>query len=361
MFHMISTLLIPSVFGFFRNPLTLMSGATLILAASGLKAQTYEFNAPSGDWGDAANWTPFGPPTAGSNAGIGTAATQTVNIGTGVSGVADSVVLDNGSGLNLLGSLLTESISGYGTFTFDGGTLRAQGPGASVGTSNPPPTPNPSYITGNGAVIDSNGFDLTINGYLNDAAGQTGFLTKVGAGTLYIAESTYTGATIIEEGTVAFGSSKSSLASPQILIRENGILDTSFVFVGYLIPSGGQITFGLGGSGDNGFLNTGAGTFGLNSAALVLDSGLSSFTAGDSWDLYEGSKSGNFSGVSFTGQLNGTLTRTGEIWTGTVGAYDFTLDQTTGVLSVSGTVPEPGPALLLAAGLGLAFTNRRRR
>lgn len=84
----------------------------------------------------------------------------------------------------------------YAQITFDGGTLspRASTNGYLRGL-------NAAYLTTNGAVFDTAGYDITIGQKLEDASGQAGCLLKKGAGTLTLsATNTYSGSTIVTNG-----------------------------------------------------------------------------------------------------------------------------------------------------------------
>lgn len=115
---------------------------------------------------------------------------------------------------NLNGGTLTTTAvlrgSGSATFNFNGGTLAA-----SADNSNFVGGLTTANVRGGGAVIDTNGFNVTISQGLahstlaGDAATDGG-LTKNGAGTLMLTgANTYTGPTTINAGTLAVASSAS--------------------------------------------------------------------------------------------------------------------------------------------------------
>jgi autotransporter-associated beta strand protein len=65
-----------------------------------------------------------------------------------------------------------------------------------------------SYLTANGAVVDTDGFNVKINNILENAPSETGTLTKLGAGTLTLAgDNLYTGATTVEAGKLVVNGS----------------------------------------------------------------------------------------------------------------------------------------------------------
>ena len=110
---------------------------------------------------------------------------------------------------NLNGGMLTTASvqqgGGTGNFVFNGGTLQASA------SDNPAAANNPTtFIAGvtttvgnGGAIIDTNGFNVTDASALARAGGSTGGLTKNGAGILTMsAASTYVGTTTINAGTL---------------------------------------------------------------------------------------------------------------------------------------------------------------
>jgi autotransporter-associated beta strand protein len=102
----------------------------------------------------------------------------------------------------------TYSANQSGTFKFNGGTLKAL---ANDGTSTfiPSTTDFTTPIEAGGAIIDANGFNITIGSILSHGGGTPdGGLTKQGSGTLTLAgANSYNGATTISVGTLALGAS----------------------------------------------------------------------------------------------------------------------------------------------------------
>ena len=87
---------------------------------------------------------------------------------------------------------------GSGTVNFNGGTLRARANSASFVTGVS------GFLQAGGAVIDSQGFDVTISSTLADGAG--GGLTKIGSGSATLSgANTYVGSTIVSAGKLIEG------------------------------------------------------------------------------------------------------------------------------------------------------------
>ena len=114
--------------------------------------------------------------------------------------VASFVNMPNGDNYNLNGGTLqTPDFHGGGaTLNFGGGTL--------LMTGNRGVNANVSYAIADGktAVVDTNGYNLTLYGAISGSGG----LTKQGVGTLTLpGANTYTGDTKISAGTLALGNS----------------------------------------------------------------------------------------------------------------------------------------------------------
>ncbi|HLP75361.1 MAG TPA: autotransporter-associated beta strand repeat-containing protein, partial [Candidatus Paceibacterota bacterium] len=124
--------------------------------------------------------------------------------GTASLGVLQFCEAGNGSGyLNLNGGVISASevncglAGANGTFSFNGGTLRARADNATFFHGLVA-----AFIDAGGATIDSQNFNITVSQGLTDVGG--GGLTKTGTGTLTLTgANSYTGPTVVSAGTLA--------------------------------------------------------------------------------------------------------------------------------------------------------------
>ncbi|GAA5120035.1 autotransporter-associated beta strand repeat-containing protein [Luteolibacter yonseiensis] len=299
--------------------------------------------------------------------------TGTYNQTGGTLNANGNVTLAAGAGAanyNLKGGVLATTAvvkgagAGAGNLNFDGGTLKA---GAASATFVSGVTTN---VLEGGAIIDSNGFGVTVTSNLvhGGVAGIDGGLTKQGTGILTLSgTNSYTGATLVSAGTLLVTGALS--ATTGVTVANSAILaGTATSIAGSsIVNSGGSINPGNGGVGAISFENldlqgifnaeiTGNGTNDRINTSGVLNLGNSSLInillsysplAGDSFDL---ANFGSFTGdstpqFSFSQPLGGGLT------------WDTSQFTTTGVLTV---IPEPSTALLGAAA-GFMLLRRRRK
>ncbi|GAT32186.1 fibronectin-binding autotransporter adhesin [Terrimicrobium sacchariphilum] len=331
--------------------------------------------------------------------GTGTVTFSGANAGTlGVTGATAITLANNinlqhsggsGSG-NISSAASTAALTLSGTITNVGGGSRV------VTLSNT----NGTTLSGNILLSDnSNAGTLnfqpaanttaTISGVISNGTAASGAITKSATGTLVLTGSnTYTGATTISAGTLLINGNNSS-ATGAVAVNTGGTLGgngtiggavtvanstTAILAPGTLLDSTETLTLNnkdLTFSGVDSQLKiditgTSAGSFdrivGVNSLTANGDITftLSGTYGTASWDVLDfTSKTGNFDTITLAGSYSGSLLRSGDTWTGTVGGQAWTFEQTTGVLSV---VPEPTTwALLAASATFLVVTARRRR
>lgn len=337
-----------------------------------------------------------------------TISSGSVSAATGVRFGAASGTNNTGGILNLDGGTLTtpKLFSGgsasSSTVNFNGGTLRATVNNNSDFLNT---NINNAVVKAGGAVIDTNGFDVTISKALTHDAGlggtADGGLTKISSGTLTLSGvSTYTGNTLVTGGTLKLGASGSINNSAVITVGSSGVFDVSAVS-GYSLASGqtlrgaGQVTGAvIAGSGRTVAAGMNASTIGsltfnsslnvsLATVSLKLDSNSGTFdlisanglTLGDAvlslTDIGSGAWLGDstFTLVNNTAgsSISGTFFGLDEGSVINVGSNAFTISYVGGTgnditLSLF-TVPEPSTygALAGVAALAGALVSRRRR
>jgi autotransporter-associated beta strand protein len=269
---------------------------------------TRAWSAASGNWGFAANWTGSAVPNAfeyaqvvGSGAangsvtlssstmsamsvsigGNGPAAGEKVFVSGGKLDVYDTITVgdQNNAELNISGgtveaynvvlgnTVYTPSASTYtGTLTLSGGTLTVsqivQGGGTpgnwntggamnfSGGTLKAAAALNlnvPITVSNTGGTIDTNSFAGTLNGLVSGSGG----ITKKGLGVLTLKQpNTYTGNTIVNQGTLQLGVSN-AIANQSSLVLAGGTFATagfSDTLGSLIVSTNSQIDFGFGSS-----------------------------------------------------------------------------------------------------------------
>jgi autotransporter-associated beta strand protein len=273
---------------------------------------------------------------------------------------AESIVNLNGGTLatTIVRNTFTSTV-GTNQLNFNGGTLKATATnqGANffanlVGLQ--------TNVRDGGGTIDNSSTNITVgealeHSHIGGDAATDGGMTFIGSGTTTLSgANTYTGATTINNGTLKLANT-GSLASTTYNVGAGAIFDVS-AQAGYSL-SGKAITLSLN--------NTIAGS--INATGLALDLGGTltlNLTTGAPAAVYTlftaSSTTGNFDSINLSGSFSGALVNNSGTWTGTSNGYSFTLDQSTGTLSVA-AVPEPNVVALIAVGLfgALAFVRRR--
>lgn len=141
--------------------------------------------------------------TAWSGNKSGAGATSVVDLNNNAGSGANNTFNLNGGTLTVA-QVVTVNNSGTATFNFNGGTLKAAG--ASANFVDLGGAGQTAKVLAGGAVIDSNGFDVTIPQALVDGGGGGG-LTKQGLGTLVLSgANTFTGDISVQGGTLSLTS-----------------------------------------------------------------------------------------------------------------------------------------------------------
>jgi autotransporter-associated beta strand protein len=181
---------------------------------------------------------------------VGEGGTGVVNVsGTGLVNLGANHFLTlgaNGGGSGTVnlngGAIQANSVvqgAGTGTFNFNGGTLRA-----TANDSTFVQGLTAANVNAGGAVIDSNGFNITINQTLLDGGGGGG-LTKNGAGTLELtAANGYTGTTTINAGTLLANNGAGSATGSGAVNVVGGTLGGNGSVSGAVSAIGGAISPG---------------------------------------------------------------------------------------------------------------------
>ena len=305
--------------------------------------------------------------------------TQTVSaiaLANGISGAPSANILIGSGTLNLDGSQ-------NGSVSFSANTNNVGATISGVGGGILNLNRNRNFLINDSTNAS---VDLTVSAIIANGDITARNVSKTGTGTMeFSGANTYTGTTSVSAGT--------------LLITGNATAATGTITVSALATLAGNGT--IGGAvtvSNNGIVAAGTpqssiATLTINNRDLTvsgIDSklyfdingltsgqfdrivGIASFAqSGDitfaingtygeaSWDVLDFvSQTASFDTVSLTGTYIGSLSRSGEIWSGTVGGQDWAFSELSGVLSV---VPEPSIWGLIAIALTFFTIFRRRR
>jgi autotransporter-associated beta strand protein len=207
-------------------------------------------------------------------------------------------------------------------------------------------------INGSGNLAFSGSGNTTISGII--ATGSAS-LSKIGSGTLTLnGTNTYTGATSVNNGTLALGSAGSIASGSVLKIASGATFDVKSKTVGGFTLNN-PLTI------DVGAANAGK----LDAAGVALTYGntltlnITTSTPLSTYNLFTfTSEAGSFNTITLSGSFSGSMTSGSGVWTATSNGYDFTFNESTGVLAAAtAAVPEPGTWVLI--GIGAAFSLYR--
>lgn len=175
----------------------------------------------------------------------------TINLLTNGTLVTSRTFVQGGSFANTATTHTAES----GNFIFDGGTLKTDGvndttnwfQAVNAGTGNQFQPLASVSINAGGAIIDTAGRNATISHGMSQGATAGGGLVKKGGGTLFLSGvNTYTGNTIITNGTLALSGPGSIANSANIVLATGTALDVSGSPLALLTLASGQTLSGNG-------------------------------------------------------------------------------------------------------------------
>jgi fibronectin-binding autotransporter adhesin len=288
----------------YNGPLSLLGSATLVLGTGGSIALTGNMGNQIllGSAGSTLVLNGGAFSATGNNANnAGYIGNLIMNAGTASMGGPSSVqvALLPGGTVSLSGGIC--AVQGFAgdasnTVKFNGGTLQALAL-SSTSAASFLPSPIVAKVQSGGAVIDTNGRDITISAALTHdaalAATPDGGLTKTGSGTLVLSASNgYTGGTTVSGGALQM-SNASALgnAASAPLTLSGGTLDLCgySLAVGTLAGTSGAITSGTGSATLTTTVAAGTSTYGgaISAAIGLIKSGGGTLNLGGS-NTYSG-------------------------------------------------------------------------
>jgi autotransporter-associated beta strand protein len=248
------------------------------------------------------------------------------------------------------GTMILTGASTYsGATTINAGTLQI-GNGGTIGSLNATST-----ITNNATLVFNRSDALTQGTHFSTAAiTGTGSIVKNGTGNLILnSANTYMGATMVNNGTLALGSTGSIASSSVLKIASGATFDVK--------AKSGSFTFNNPLTIDVGAANAGkldaAGVALIYGNTLTLNITASTPFSYDLFDYTSGSFTGN---ITLGGLYSGSMTGNAGVWTASSNGYEFSFAESTGVLqATTAAIPEPGTWVLV--GIGATFFLYRMR
>ena len=402
----------------------LMAIVALIALSRPGKAADFTWTGGSGGdrWGVTTNWSPTGSPSSADTAVFANSATNftvttraatgpgtTINVGNllyGDDANSNSTILITGGATNLrLRGDITIAAGSTGTHSIVGQTaLDKMDLGSTSAPLNRTFTNNSAQMFTIASEIVRSGtsgatqFNIggagswTLSGPITGGSvSNTLKITKTGVGTLILSgSSTFSpqagsgveiqGGRLSVENTAGSATSTGGvLIGTSGTLAGNGAIAGATTVQGMLAPgtagdasttlrvenaltltSSAQISMDVAGLAAGSFDKI-EGVTSLSLDGVLSINMLTAVADGNSWDLLDfSSQTGNFSQVALTGLFTESLSRSGDLWSVTSGAYTWQFNEADGLLSVA-VVPEPSSLLLLSLGLGVGFCLYRRK
>lgn len=241
------------------------------------------------------------------NIDSGSFTTGTLTFGENSSTKGGTAIVNLNGGVMEVGEFVENTSSApTSTINFNGGTLRARkNSTVFMGSSSPGNVVDNARVLDGGAVIDTNGFAITIAKPLLQHSESVGGLTKSGTGTLTLtAANTYVGATAVDGGTLNITGSTASDSA----VTVGGSAASSSPKLAGSGTVKGAVTLKSAGGGAAGILNAGDATAVNKVGTLTMGSSLE-FKSGSifEWDLGASSTSNpgtNYDSVAVTGNID---------------------------------------------------------
>ncbi len=234
----------------------------------------------------------------------GTGQLSVISTGNSAMGPGTATINLNTGGTFTLGATLTAS--GTSTINFDGGTLKA---GRSSATFLPASLTAVNILTG-GAIIDTNGFDITVPEALLSGVVGDGGLTKTGSKTLTLGgANTYTGGTQVSGGALKFVASVPAVTDVTVAASaEAGVLvdadNGQWINTGNLtLENGGAVVIDYGSTAPSTTvapIQVTNFTFGTTPGVRLIVNPTSALSVGIAYPLVTWTGSGPADGTAFT-------------------------------------------------------------